>query len=351
MRSYPTQNPRTILVYVHLGQIVPIELLHHANLARTIMPMEDIYLITDAECDDFPGQVIPCLQVDWDVRFEKYLGKFPEISETNNGYWDVTLRRLLALELISKIVDSRTRIIHVESDVMVLLPIERISKALEHIRLPALPRLAENGIASFLYFPSAAHLADFCENILRTLDSTNVPLTDMKLLGLGLSLGWLQEIPSAPSSDIRENYQIIFDGAAIGQYLFGINPIHTGGILESGFQNPYFSVDLSTINWQIETDIQSNSPILVARFEGNSQIIANLHIHSKDLLPLPTRNSNRWIRALNEANGGDRQIEVRKIPRVDDSKISAKGKLRKARRIGLVAVVRIILGRAISRLR
>jgi len=351
MLSNTTQNQRTILVYVHLGKIIPVELLHHAKLACSIMAAHDIYLITDTECEDFPGEVISCLSVDWDERFNRYLNRFPEISETDHGYWDVTLRRLIALELLTKIVDKETKIIHVESDVMILLPIPQILSALEGFKLPGIPRLAENGVASFLYFPSIVQLSFFCENVLCILESTEVPLTDMKLLGIGLSHGWLQEIPSTPSNAILENTQIIFDGAAIGQYLFGVNPIHTGGFLQSGFQNPYFGDDLSAIHWEMESNADLDFPCLVAKSGHHRFVIANLHIHSKDLLPFPDMNSNRWIRAIQEANGADRLVEVRVIGPSRGVGISFKGKLRKASRIGLVGVIKIVIGKVVCRFR
>lgn len=351
MLSNTTQNQRTILVYVHLGKLIPDELLHHAKLACSIMAADDIYLITDAECGEFPGKVISCISADWDERFSRYLNRFPEISETDHGYWDVTLRRLLALELLTDMVDNETKIIHVESDVMILLPIPQILSALEGFKLPAIPRLAKNGIASFLYFPSTLQLSLFCENVLRILESTKVPLTDMKLLGIGLSNGWLQEIPSTPSNAILENKKIIFDGAAIGQYLFGVNPIHTGGLLQSGFQNPYFSDDLSAIHWQMDSNANFDVPCLVAKSGRNRLVVANLHIHSKDLLPFPDMNSDRWIRAMQEANGADRLVEVRVTGPSRGSGISVKGKLRKASRIGLLGVIKIVVGKIVCRFR
>jgi hypothetical protein len=335
---------------VHLGRNIPRELLHHANLATAFMPPSDIYLIANSRCDDFPGVVIFYDETDWDLRYQDYLSRFPEISETDDGYWDVTLRRLLVLGVLGKTLNSDTRVIHLESDVMLLLPINQLTKALENIRRVALPRLGEKGIASFLYFPNTASVSDFCENILETLDSTEVPLTDMKILGIGLTVGWLVEIPSVPKSLGEKNDHVIFDGAAIGQYLFGVNPIHTSGKLTSGFQNQYFPLALASVNWQIEKIDGSEFSTLVAEIADMKSYVACLHVHSKELLPVLSMKSERWTRAIFEANGGERLVERRTIPRASKSQMSIKGKLIKARRIGLLAVVRIILRRFFSSL-
>lgn len=340
-----------MLVYVHLGQTIPRELIHHAKLASLLMSEEDIYLITDSTCDPFPGIVISCKSTVWDKRFTRYLSKFPEISEADNGYWDVTIRRLLALEALVDYLETDTKIMHVESDVLLLLPPRQIINELRFFGSAAIPRLGDNGIASFLYFPSKNELSFFCEKILQTVESAKEPLTDMKILGIGLESGWLQEIPSNPFGSNETLRQVIFDGAAIGQYLFGVDPKHTEGKLFSGYKNPYFPWDLASIQWQLEPLDDHEECVLVARVGGRSVVIANLHIHSKELLPLPSLNSERWVRAIYEANGGKRMTELRAISTEVNSKISVKGKVKKARRIGLIALIRIVMNKYISRIR
>ena len=343
-----TRTQRVILVYVHIGQTVPIQLIHHAKEATRLMPAQDIFLITDADCSNFPGVLVAYTEADWNSRYQNYLNKFPEISEPNDGYWDFTLRRLLVLGLLESAVLPDTRIIHVESDVLLLLPLEYLLLALKDIDYPALPRLGDQGIASFVYFPNVKTISEFLTNILKTLDSTDIPLTDMMILGIGLSNGWLIEIPSVPISTGTIENQIIFDGAAFGQYLFGVDPIHTEGKLVSGFQNQFYSLELRSVKWRIDKLLGTNISALILEFEGKDYYLADLHIHSKILLKLPSLNSKRWIRAINEANGGTRELEKIKIVQSRRTGLSIIGKIKKARRIGLLEVLKLA-ARKISR--
>lgn len=342
MTSYHNRVHRTVLVFVHLGETIPQELYHHANLATKFHRSQDIYLITDSVVLDFPGQVISLDEYELEQRFRNYQKRFPEISELDNGYWDFTLRRLLVLGVLENILEPETRIIHIESDVMILLPITELVSALERINQAAIPKLGSSGIASILYIPSIDALANFRESILLVLDHSQTPLTDMQVLGMGLSQGWLTEIPSVPTSESSRDGSLIFDGAAIGQYLFGVNPIHTQGLVVSGYNNPHYPLELDSIQWSLDLDSDSTVARVVARNLSVRSDLACLHVHSKELLPLPHPESLRWQRALLEANGGFRKQEIRKLPPINYSRMSFRSKLIKSRRLGLVAVVKVI---------
>ena len=75
--------------------------------------------------------------------------------------------------------------------------------------------------------------------------------------------------------------KVVFDGAALGQYLFGQDPFHTNGQRISGFVNQETDFDASEFTYSIRTS--QNSGIETAYIDDVE--ILNLHIHSKLELP------------------------------------------------------------------
>jgi hypothetical protein len=81
------------------------------------------------------------------------------------------------------------------------------------------------------------------------------------------------------------NNELIFDPASIGQILTGEDAFHTKGILRKGFghNNLGTNIDYSkcVIGWEYN---ENNLKYPVIRYNGRYAKIANLHVHSKDML-------------------------------------------------------------------
>jgi hypothetical protein len=117
--------------------------------------------------------------------------------------------------------------------------------------------------------------------------------------------------------------------------LFGQDPFHTNGKRISGFQNPYFGVNLQQVKWEIE-DPQDNEPssLLFSAKDLNYRVL-NLHIHSKLNLTSPSLNSSRWAAAIREANGEiDRMSDPYQPNQIHTLRISYLNRIRIARRRG-----------------
>ena len=131
----------------------------------------------------------------------------------------------------------------------------------------------------------------------------------MQLLGIALNQELILELPSHPSDYFTRKYNSVddhkplFDGAALGQYLFGQDPFHQSGQRYSGFKNPAYSerTNLETIKWKLNGNNQESR--LMIEVSNVQYKIANLHIHSKEVLPPLSVHSERWKRAIEEANG------------------------------------------------
>lgn len=81
-------------------------------------------------------------------------------------------------------------------------------------------------------------------------------------------------------SNQAETFHAIFDAAAMGQFLGGIDPIHANN--QPGFINESCLFNPSLLEYQWIVDEQGRS-VPHAVFQGHSYKIINLHIHSKRL--------------------------------------------------------------------
>lgn len=87
--------------------------------------------------------------------------------------------------------------------------------------------------------------------------------------------------------EFKDFYGYIFDGATIGQYLFGIDPVHTSNIIiknDSSRLTDHIQIwDHGTFEWH---EISNGLKIPYYKRNDTSELIpiANLHIHSKDLI-------------------------------------------------------------------
>ena len=137
----------------------------------------------------------------------------------------------------------------------------------------------------------------------------------MSLLGDALNAGVLAELPRYPESDWavvgKPSTFSIFDGAAIGQYLFGLDPIHTDHHQISGYLNPNFDLPLNTCSWRIESAVGGSKQQLVFTHENVHLIPLCIHMHSKILLQPPDSEDPEWQRFIAEAN---RNIERKPGP-------------------------------------
>ena len=292
------------IVFVHLGDNPSPTLIPFAKFALRNNPESEFFLITDSEnrWRDFPGRIIVSTKRNKDsIRHLIQRSRYNE--KIAGGYWVKTYERLFALSNLYGIIDPNLPIIHIESDV--LLQNSQILKEALNIQIEneiAVPRMSEDlGIASILY----SRNIDCLLNGLKKLDllgrrNPDICTNDMRLLGLALNQKIISELPTWSRSESEKNFgtdRYLFDGAAIGQYLFGLDPIHTDNVRISGYENPSFPIRPSDLSWHMETDT------IHASDGQNKYYFANLHIHSKEILDHPASGLKRWVEMLEEANG------------------------------------------------
>jgi len=141
------------------------------------------------------------------------------------------------------------------------------------------------------------------------------------------------ELPSTPHSqeELGTN-RYIFDGAALGQYLLGIDSIHTNGSVISGYQNADYKFDISSFKWSIP-----QLGKLIITIQNMDYQILNLHAHSKEILGIPDPTNSRWTQILQEANGEKpRKVLVRETTNFHLMKPSIRDRIRIGRKAGFI---------------
>lgn len=84
-------------------------------------------------------------------------------------------------------------------------------------------------------------------------------------------------------SENFRNYNSMFDAAAIGIFLFGLDPFHTRGKIKLGQRNKWSYIDYTKFKFKWKTQNHLRCPF--AEIDGVNIKINNLHIHSKNLKP------------------------------------------------------------------
>jgi hypothetical protein len=173
-----------------------------------------------------------------------------------------------------------------------------------------LPVLAQNEIA-YMYdneFRGASgicfiqqkdilrHFMSYCRCYIETIDHNKSFMTEMQAL-----FGFFKECPalvqllpihwpcdSVPMETCAnyEKYDSIFDAAAMGVYLGGVDPFHTDGVVITGCKWSASIIDYTNYTFEWKEDDQGRlTPYVLCA--GTKWIkINNLHVHSKQLKAL-----------------------------------------------------------------
>jgi hypothetical protein len=153
---------------------------------------------------------------------------------------------------------------------------------------------SQMGIASLLYLKNHEVSKKLTEMALSSI-SVNPRITDMSLLGkvahskelkflpLPTLPGEMQdalvdpeaaELVSATSMELKG----VFDGISLGQYLLGIDPRNSRGVLILHRSHSSHAIDPSKLNVRLDSN-----GLLVLQGKSNYSYVYNLHNHAKDL--------------------------------------------------------------------
>jgi len=201
-----------------------------------------------------------------------------------NGFWLLTSFRFFVIYECMKKYNIKD-VIHLENDVPVYYNCDILLKYLDnnYIYLP-FDRYTRN-IASIMYIPNHFKF----KMILDNYDRNKSDMENFSIIKNKTNL--IKKFPIFPNefaitdeekyvSDNSDIFPYLFDAAAIGQYVGGIDPRNVPGDT-SGWVSADCIIKYNKyqIKWEQENDIKR--PFLI--IENNVFPIFNLHIHCKNL--------------------------------------------------------------------
>lgn len=279
-------------------------------------------------------QVIPLsiLENNYDQKFEEYktaiTNKYQNLSEFRDGFWISTTSRFYYISQLMQLF-KLSNVFHIENDIMMYESFNNLYKYiqqefdLKEINEICMIKDSPNRvIPSLLFFPNIYSISKLIYFMTNTFKNSKNFVNDMNLLG---TFSDQINLPIDITHDSKTN--IIFDGAALGQYLGGVDfkNIPNSSDLLVQFNNPTkgFINETSIIKPNKFTFINRkvifdhiNIPITVPLCT-NPEInniynkiilnrIANLHIHSKQLNEFSSINNLIY----KEIISGDRIISL-----------------------------------------
>lgn len=261
------------IVLVHLG-VIPKYLYSNIEYLCKTFANKNIKLVTDNEkiknikYSNF--EYINYSEIDENIELN--LSKLKHSRNFRNGFWFKTIERFFYLEeYLSK---HNRSIIYLESDVLLFpnFPFSKFQLVKKEIAYPLVSQA--RGIASCMYIKNSVGINNFCNFIKSSviIDNSN---TDMTLLG-NYQIKYPERVYILPTYIESDSFfEGIFDGASIGIYLEGTDPLNYFGI--SKLKRIYNDHDFKPDKYRYHSEKG-----LINLIDSKRCIpIYNLHVHSK----------------------------------------------------------------------
>jgi hypothetical protein len=213
-----------------------------------------------------------------------YINIISKMSNTfRNGFWQLTSYRFTAIYEYMKQYNIKD-IIHIENDILIYKNIDTIKFHNMHKLLLTMDS-KNRCIPGLMFIPNDEILKKCIDNFNPSLnDMQNFSICYYKLNEYIDTLPiFLEDNINDVTEMITKNfkyYEVIFDAAAVGQYLGGIDPKIKSGDTR-GFINETCIIDYSKYTFIWKNDNGKKIPYIIVNC--NEYPIVNLHIHCKDL--------------------------------------------------------------------
>lgn len=248
----------------------------------------NIYVITNSEFfSNFNNYRLQIKLIDVDLLNEEY--NFYENTTLDksfrNGFWTLTSFRFFYIYAFMKKYNIND-VIHLENDVLIYYNCDNTLINIfdkNHIYLP-FDTFTRN-IAGIMYIPNI-------EIFKIILDNYDFTKNDMEnFYYIKNNVGFIKTLPIFKNNENLSNEQMfvsensdifpyIFDAAAIGQYLGGVDPKNQNGNTK-GFVNETCVIKYNNYKIWFENINETKKPFIL--IEDRVIPIFNLHIHSKNL--------------------------------------------------------------------
>lgn len=301
----------TNLIQIHIGKELPDYIYDSLYQSLLVNTKITIYILVDKTLiNEFNEKislfnlnpscikVIPLIDKSYKIdKYTEYMKKFPRESMTfRNSFWISTTARFFYIEEFMRNKDLK-QVFHIENDVMLYEDLDKIKETLNKESLYMVQDNITRVVPSILFIPNVNELSNMNDFILNKIKDSNVFLNDMNLLGM-------YHNKELFPFHFNTNSKYIFDGAAIGQYLGGVDPNNLPKKstprqeLLKCINNPSkffvnetsdFKINDTIVFFRKNVVIENNKEIdlIYGKEELDSEIkikqVCNLHVHSKQL--------------------------------------------------------------------
>lgn len=284
------------LVLVHIGKNIP-EYIYDCIYQVSLFNSNTIYVLLESDVIEsfkkrlnrinINGSNIICVPLELIegsleknseyIKYKSWISKFNN-GDFRDGFWISTTKRFYYIYEFMKLF-SITNLFHIENDIMMYTPFDEIYKEMDdYNRVWMIKDHPKRVIPSIMFFPHYQIFYDILKKISGQFSDTFV--NDMVLFG-NLSNENVYLFPN----NIENGSKMIFDAAAIGQYLGGVDTRNDSSNTV-GFINETSVFRADSCDY-VNVKLENNLTIFAAKDKtlARSQLvkIANLHIHSKRL--------------------------------------------------------------------
>jgi len=232
--------------------------------------------------------------------------RFSSVSEFRSGFWITTTARFYYISALMEMF-SLENVFHIENDIMLYESTCDLYKYIcEYFEIAMISKICmvqdsvKRVIPSILFFPNSTCIDSLTQYITVELNTSQKFINDMDILGSYEDKLQLPFIPQGKEGTL-------FDGAAIGQYLGGVdyknlndssNPLtkldnpSRGFVNETSLMKPdnytFITENVELDHLKIVVKVpcllsKSSVKVPTLQFNNKQNSIANLHIHSKQL--------------------------------------------------------------------
>lgn len=299
------------IVFVHLGDELPSYLYDAGHQARLFNATADIMVIAEQkaiDCYDKEAFIqddivfVACEDLKPSELHLEFRQKTLLDTSFRQGFWRKCTERFYLIEELMR-QHELTDVFHLEYDNMLYVDLDDIMDVFH--MYPNSAATFDNDdrcIPGFMYFAHAqaatnlvTYITSVCTSGLNDMqviaryknwhgdkEISSLPITMpayIKKIGLRSPSGLTVVVPESYASHF-EDFNSIFDAAALGQYLGGIDP--RNGPSKQGFINESCVFNPSRLKFEWTVD-EEGRKVPFAIFEEKRYRINNLHIHSKNL--------------------------------------------------------------------
>lgn len=297
------------LVYVHLGDELPSYLYTSVKQSRKFNPEMDIFLIGNQKAlkkhrkqyEKLKVELVACEKLVKSKDHRVFLKKSRIDSSFRKGFWKYAIERFFYLDAFIQSA-KLSHVFHLESDNMLYIDLKDLLPTLKQ-HYPGIAATFDNDnrcIAGIIYFAGPHASKSLCHFMAKTASKNYNDMDALSHFKNQNDASVIDHLPivfeqykeplvSPAGHKVKQKgkymnhcaeFRSIFDAAAIGQYLGGIDP--RNGEKGPGFINEscVFNPSKMQFIWKMD---EKGRRIPFAKYGEVEYRVNNLHIHSKQL--------------------------------------------------------------------